>query len=111
VLPGQGAHERCLRAEDVEDELPPRAIVSICPVTLLKRIPPLVDFGDGGDEVGERAAALLPGSILLRVNGYGHMTLLNTSTCVVDVNSAYLLEDVLPAAETWCARDRQLLQD
>jgi pimeloyl-ACP methyl ester carboxylesterase len=59
----------------------------------------------------ERMAELLPGSVLLRVNGYGHTSLLNTSTCANDLISAYLIDEVLPAPGTWCAQDRQPFQD
>lgn len=59
----------------------------------------------------EQMAELLPGSVLLRVNGYGHTSLLNTSTCANDVISAYLIDDVLPAPNTWCTQDRQPFED
>ena len=59
----------------------------------------------------ERMAELLPGSVLLRVNGYGHTSLLNTSSCANDIISAYLIDGSLPAPDTWCAQDRQPFQD
>lgn len=49
----------------------------------------------------------LPGAVLLRVNGYGHTTLLNPSTCANDRIAAYLTEGTLPPPDTFCAKDRQ----
>ena len=59
----------------------------------------------------EAMAALLPGAVLLRVNGYGHTTLLNPSRCASDPIAAYLLDGTLPPANTWCAQDRQPFED
>ena len=59
----------------------------------------------------EQMADLLPGAVLLRVDGYGHTSLLNTSSCANDIISAYLIDGSLPAPDTWCAQDRQPFQD
>lgn len=59
----------------------------------------------------EAMAAMLPGAVLLRVNGYGHTTLLNPSRCASDLIAAYLLDGTLPPANTWCAQDRQPFED
>ena len=59
----------------------------------------------------EQMAELLPGAVLLRVNGYGHTSLLNTSTCANNLISAYLTDTTLPAPNTWCAQDRQPFQE
>lgn len=59
----------------------------------------------------EAMAELLPGAVLLRVNGYGHTTLLNQSTCASDLIAAYLLDGTPPAPDTWCAQDRQPFED
>ena len=59
----------------------------------------------------EQMAELLPGAVLLRVNGYGHTSLLNTSTCADELISAYLTETKLPLPDTWCAQDRQPFQN
>ncbi len=55
----------------------------------------------------EAMAGLLPGAVLLNVNGYGHTTLLNLSTCANDLIATYIVEQVLPPANTWCAQDLQ----
>ena len=59
----------------------------------------------------EAMAALLPGAVLLRVNGYGHTTLLNPSRCANDLIAAYLIDGTLPPANTWCAQDRQPFEE
>lgn len=59
----------------------------------------------------EEMATLLPGSVLLRVNGYGHTSLLNTSACANAAISAYLVGERLPAPDTYCAQERQPFQD
>jgi pimeloyl-ACP methyl ester carboxylesterase len=58
----------------------------------------------------EAMAELLPGAVLLRVNGYGHTSLLNTSTCANDLISTYLIDETLPEPNTYCAQDRQPFQ-
>lgn len=58
----------------------------------------------------EEMAELLPGAVLLRVNGYGHTSLLNASTCANDLISAYLIDGTLPVEGTSCAQDRQPFQ-
>lgn len=55
----------------------------------------------------EATAALLPGAVLLRINGFGHTTLLNRSTCANNLIAAYLLDRTLPPRDTWCAEDLQ----
>jgi pimeloyl-ACP methyl ester carboxylesterase len=59
----------------------------------------------------EAMAGLFPGAVLLRVNGYGHTSLLNPSTCANDLIAAYLLDRTLPPPDTWCAQDRQPFED
>jgi len=53
---------------------------------------------------------LLEGSVLLTVNGYGHTSLLNRSTCADDLIAAYILDGTLPEAGTFCAQDKQPFQ-
>ncbi|WP_269930607.1 alpha/beta hydrolase [Aminobacter sp. HY435] len=59
----------------------------------------------------EAMADLLPGAVLLRVNGYGHTSLLNQSTCANDLIAAYLVDQKLPPPNTWCTQDRQPFED
>lgn len=59
----------------------------------------------------EAMAAILPDAVLLRVNGFGHTSLLNRSTCADDHIAAYLTEKTLPPPDTWCAQDRQPFED
>ncbi len=56
-------------------------------------------------------ANLLPNAVLLRVNGYGHTTLLNRSSCANDVIAAYLRDRTLPRPDSWCAQDRQPFEE
>ncbi len=56
-------------------------------------------------------ARLMPGSVLLRVNGYGHTTLLNASACANTAIAAYLIDEQLPEPGMYCAQDRQPFQD
>lgn len=53
------------------------------------------------------AAAELPGSALVTVDGWGHTTLF-TSTCADAIVAAYLLDDVLPASGTVCPQDQSV---
>lgn len=55
----------------------------------------------------EAMATLLPGAVLLRVNGYGHTTLLNQSRCADAHIAGYLIDGTLPPSGTWCAQDVQ----
>jgi pimeloyl-ACP methyl ester carboxylesterase len=55
----------------------------------------------------EAMAGLMPGAVLLRVNGFGHTSLLNRSTCADRLIAAYLLDQTLPPPNTWCAQDLQ----
>lgn len=59
----------------------------------------------------EDMAELLPGAVLLRVNGYGHTSLLNRSACADDRIAAYLLDLTQPPPNTWCAQDRQPFEE
>jgi hypothetical protein len=59
----------------------------------------------------EAMAALMPDAVLLRVNGFGHTSLLNRSTCADDLIAAYVLDGTLPPTDTWCAQDRQPFED
>lgn len=59
----------------------------------------------------EAMADLLPGAVLLRVNGYGHTSLLNQSTCANDLIAAYLLDRKLPPPNVWCTQDRQPFEE
>ena len=43
-------------------------------------------------ENAEAMARLMPGAVLLRVNGFGHTSLLNQSTCANDRIAAYLVD-------------------
>lgn len=52
-------------------------------------------------------AALLPRAVLLSVDGFGHTTLLNKSSCADDRIAAYLVDLALPAPGSRCAQDRQ----
>jgi pimeloyl-ACP methyl ester carboxylesterase len=58
----------------------------------------------------EEMAELLPSSTLLTVNGYGHTSLLNTSTCANDAVASYLLT-TRPPTVRHCAQDRQPFED
>ncbi len=53
------------------------------------------------------AAAELPGSSLVTVEGWGHTTLF-TSTCADAIVAAYLLDDVLPPSGTVCEQDQSV---
>jgi len=55
----------------------------------------------------EEMATPLPGSVLLRVNGYGHTSFLNTSICANASITTYLIDEHLPAPGTYCAQERQ----
>lgn len=59
----------------------------------------------------EAMAALLPKGALLRVDGFGHTTLLNPSACASDRIAAYLVDLALPPPDSWCAQDRQPFED
>ena len=59
----------------------------------------------------EAMADLLTGAVLLRVDGFGHTSLLNRSTCANDRIATYLVDLRLPPANTWCAQDRQPFED
>lgn len=54
-------------------------------------------------------AGLLPGAVLLTVNGYGHTSLLNPSTCASDAIAAYLVSGQMPTVR-FCEQDRQPFQ-
>jgi hypothetical protein len=56
-------------------------------------------------------ARLLPGAVLLPVDGYGHTSLLNRSACADGVIAAYLLDLTPPAPGMRCAQDRQPFED
>jgi len=55
-------------------------------------------------------AGLLDGARLLTVDGYGHTSLLNRSSCASDAVSAYLVDGTLPLDNTHCAQDAQPFQ-
>jgi pimeloyl-ACP methyl ester carboxylesterase len=55
----------------------------------------------------EAIASLMPGAVLLRVNGFGHTTLLNRSTCANDHIAKYLVDGEMPPPDSWCEQDRQ----
>jgi pimeloyl-ACP methyl ester carboxylesterase len=59
----------------------------------------------------EAMAGLFPGAFLLRVDGYGHTSLLNRSTCADDRIAAYLVNLELPPPGTRCSQDRQPFED
>ncbi len=59
----------------------------------------------------EAMAGLLPGAALLRVDGFGHTTLLNRSACADDRIAAYLADLSLPPPGTVCAQDRQPFEE
>ncbi len=59
----------------------------------------------------EAMAALLPKGALLRVDGFGHTTLLNPSACASDRIAAYLADLALPPPDSWCAQDRRPFED
>lgn len=59
----------------------------------------------------EAMADLLPGAILLRVDGFGHTSLLNRSACADDRIATYLVDLRLPPANAWCAQDRQPFEE
>ena len=44
---------------------------------------------------------------LLTVEGYGHTTLLNPSTCANDYEAQYLIDGQLPPFGTVCQQDKQ----
>lgn len=50
-------------------------------------------------------------AVLLRVDGFGHTSLLNRSTCADDRIAAYLVDLRLPPAHAWCVPDRQPFED
>lgn len=62
-------------------------------------------------ENAEAMAGLMPGAVLLRVNGFGHTSLLNRSSCANDRIAAYLVDLTLPPPDTWCAQDRQPFEE
>lgn len=55
----------------------------------------------------EQMIEVLPGAVLLRVNGYGHTTLLNQSSCANDLIGTYVNNGTPPPPDTFCAQDRQ----
>jgi len=55
----------------------------------------------------EAIAGLMPGAVLLRVNGFGHTSLLNRSTCANGYIAKYLIDALLPPPDSWCEQDRQ----
>jgi pimeloyl-ACP methyl ester carboxylesterase len=59
----------------------------------------------------EAMVDLLSGARLLKVNGYGHTTLLNRSTCANDLIATYLLDQKLPSPDIWCTQDRQPFEE
>lgn len=59
----------------------------------------------------EAMAGLMPGAVLLTVNGFGHTSLLNRSSCANDRIAAYLTGLALPPPDTWCAQDRQPFEE
>ena len=62
-------------------------------------------------ENAEAMAGLMPGAVLLRVNDFGHTSLLNQSSCANDRIAAYLVDLTLPPPDTWCAQDRQPFEE
>ena len=62
-------------------------------------------------ENAEAMAKLMPGAVLLRVNGFGHTSLLNQSTCANDRIAAYLVDLKLPPPDAWCTQDRQPFEE
>jgi hypothetical protein len=59
----------------------------------------------------EAMARLLPGAVLLPVDGYGHTSLLNRSACADAAIAAYLVDLKSPAPGTRCAQERRPFAD
>jgi pimeloyl-ACP methyl ester carboxylesterase len=59
----------------------------------------------------EAMARLMPGAVLLRVDGFGHTSLLNRSTCANERIAAYLVDLTLPPPNARCAQDRQPFEE
>lgn len=75
---------------------------------------PLLVVGNTHDPAtpisGARAAnRLFAGSVLLTLDGWGHGAL-GESSCVAEKMAAYLIDQVLPGASTWCRPDRPLFR-
>lgn len=59
----------------------------------------------------EAMATLMPGAVLLRVDGFGHTSLLNRSTCASDRIAAYLVDRTPPPPDSWCPQDRRPFEE
>jgi pimeloyl-ACP methyl ester carboxylesterase len=59
----------------------------------------------------EAMAGLLPGAVLLIIDGYGHTTLLNRSSCADALIAAYLTKLEPPPPGTRCTQDRQPFEE